>query len=132
MSAHTGFDGPDCAQPTANGLPCQREEGHIGHHLTTEEPGVGGLPAPGAGSLEYDADNRWLVFTELIGPDEYGNAAIVAENVPAWFGSRLLQALPWPGSDGGGQTPAPALPPADPVLISGTPENKAWHRARAR
>lgn len=45
-----------------------------------------------SGDLSYDEDERTLVWTDRIGPNEYGAAAIVAVNVLPWFG-RVVQAM---------------------------------------
>jgi hypothetical protein len=45
-----------------------------------------------SGTLEYSEADRTLVWTDRIGPDEYGASAIVADHVLPWFGRLIAEA----------------------------------------
>ena len=60
------------------------------HQLSVSFPARAETLEYDTGTLEYDPANRWLIWTERLGPDEYGAAAIVARDVPEWLWHKLL------------------------------------------
>jgi hypothetical protein len=45
-----------------------------------------------SGALEYSEADRTLVWTDRIGPNEYGASAIVADHVLPWVGRLIAEA----------------------------------------
>lgn len=89
----------DCETvPSCRYTNCNRK----GHHLRIacrrcgwawfEEPGSA-LQIGDGGVLEYDGETRRLIWTDKIGPNEYGASAIVGEYVLPWVGKFIIDTI---------------------------------------